>query len=201
MGLTAMTLNSVEAEREELAWLLSSGVLGRSNNLARMLTFICEKHFEGREDQIKEHTIAVEALGRRPDFDPHVDTIVRVTAHSLRKRLLEVYQNEGANRPMHIVIPAGNYVPSFVPQASSEPVPPTEFPLPEPEPVALATPLPEIPPKPTTRRGYKNSWALAALLLHTTAFSGNPRDKKIISPSASFFLCVLQRTVLRRVAA
>src|ERR1700722_20205204 len=98
-----MTLNSVEVEREELTWLLSSGVLGRSNNLARMLTFICDMHFEGREEHIKEYTIAVEGPGRRTDFDPHVDTIVRVTAHSLRKRLQEVYQNEGANRPMHIV--------------------------------------------------------------------------------------------------
>ena len=104
----------IEAEKEELAWLLTSGVLGRSNNLARMLRFICEKHFDGQEDQIKEHTIAVEALGRRSDFDPQIDTIVRVTAHSLRKRLQEVYQKEGAKRPVHIFIPSGHYVPSFI---------------------------------------------------------------------------------------
>ena len=119
MGLIPMVSSEVEAgkieaEKEELAWLLTSGVLGRSNNLARMLRFICEKHFDGQEDQIKEHTIAVEALGRRSDFDPQIDTIVRVTAHSLRKRLQEVYQKEGANRPVHIFIPSGHYVPSFI---------------------------------------------------------------------------------------
>src|SRR3978361_234870 len=116
------TLNAVDAERAELAWLLASGVLGRSNNLARMLTFICERYFEGREDQIKEYTIAVEALGRRTDFDPHIDTIVRVTAHSLRKRLQEIYQNEGADRPIQVVIPPGNYVPSFVAKAVTKPL-------------------------------------------------------------------------------
>jgi hypothetical protein len=108
----------IEAEKEELDWLLNSGVLGRSNNLARMLRFICEKHFKGQEGQIKEHTIAVEALGRRNDFDPQIDTIVRVTAHSLRKRLQEVYQKEGAERPVHILIPSGHYVPSFIHRAA-----------------------------------------------------------------------------------
>ncbi len=167
-----MTLNAVEVEREELAWLLSSGVLGRSNNLARMLTFICEMHFEGREDHIKEHTIAVEALGRRPDFDPHVDTIVRVTAHSLRKRLQEVYQNEGANRPMHIVIPAGNYVPSFIPHTPSESDLSAELPLPEVEPVSSATPSPEVSPAPAVRRSWRQSRVYAALLLFVPLLLG-----------------------------
>jgi hypothetical protein len=109
-----------EAEREELDWLLTSGVLGRSGNLVRVLKYICEEHFAGRGGQVKEYTIATEALGRRPDFDPHTDTIVRVTVHSLRKRLLEVYQNEGAHRPMRLVLPAGRYSPSFVPASQGE---------------------------------------------------------------------------------
>jgi len=102
-------------EREELEWLLTSGVLGRSGNLNRVLKYICEEHFAGRGHLIKESTIATEALGRRPDFDPQTDTIVRVTVHSLRKRLQEVYQEEGADRPMRLVLPPGRYSPSFVP--------------------------------------------------------------------------------------
>jgi hypothetical protein len=105
---------TIESEREELEWLLTSGLLGRSQNLIRMLKFICEEHFEGRDEGIKEYIIAVEALGRRPDFDSQIDTIVRVTAHALRKRLLEVYQNEGATHPIRIVIPPGHYAPSFL---------------------------------------------------------------------------------------
>ena len=164
-----MTLNAVEAEREELSWLLSSGVLGRSNNLARMLTFICEMHFEGREEHIKEHTIAVEALGRRPDFDPHVDTIVRVTAHSLRKRLQEVYQNEGANRPMHILIPAGNYVPSFIPHTPSAPAATAELSVPEPEPLSAAA-QPSVVSRPTAvRQGFTQSWLLPTVVLSLIA--------------------------------
>lgn len=104
----------LEAEKEELNWLLNSGLLGRSNNLSRMLSFICEKHLLGQDDQITEHLIAVEALGRRTNFDPQLDTIVRVVASSLRKRLQEIYQTAGADREVHILIPAGHYVPSFI---------------------------------------------------------------------------------------
>ena len=119
------------AEREELDWLLTSGVLGRSGNLNRVLKYVCEEHFSGRAHLIKEYAIATEALGRRPDFDPQTDTIVRVTVHSLRKRLQEVYQEEGADRPMRLVLPAGRYSPSFV---STKPV--VSHPAPTPEPAA-----------------------------------------------------------------
>ncbi|MGA2833148.1 MAG: malectin domain-containing carbohydrate-binding protein [Terracidiphilus sp.] len=111
---TQMAPERLQAEKDELNWLLTSGVLGRSSNLARMLTFVCEKHFQGQDDQITEYSIATEALGRRDHFDPQDDTIVRVTAHSLRKRLQEIYQTDGVNRPVHIQIPLGNYMPSFV---------------------------------------------------------------------------------------
>jgi hypothetical protein len=104
----------LEAEKEELNWLLNSGLLGRSNNLSRVLSYICEKHFLDQDDQITEHWIAVEALGRRANFNPQSDTIVRVVARSLRKRLQEIYQTTGANRAVHILIPTGHYVPSFI---------------------------------------------------------------------------------------
>jgi hypothetical protein len=112
--LTPLDPDRLQAEKDELNWLLTSGVLGRSSNLARMLIFVCEKHFLGLDDQVTEYSIATEALGRRDDFDPQTDTIVRVTAHSLRKRLQEIYQTDGVNRPVHIHIPLGNYMPSFV---------------------------------------------------------------------------------------
>ncbi|MGA8743406.1 MAG: malectin domain-containing carbohydrate-binding protein [Terracidiphilus sp.] len=110
----ATDFNAREGEHKELDWLLTSGVLGRSHNLAQMLKFICEKHFEGQDSQITEHVLAVEALGRRSDFNPQVDTIVRVTAHQLRKRLQEIYAGPGASRSVQIHIPAGQYAPSFI---------------------------------------------------------------------------------------
>ena len=106
-------ISKAEAERAEVEEVLSSGVLGRTNNLVRLMTYVCEKYFDGATDDIKEYNIAVHALGRREGFDPQVDTIVRVTAHALRKRLEEYYKGPGAEHPIHICLPTGRYIPKF----------------------------------------------------------------------------------------
>jgi hypothetical protein len=134
-----------DPEREEFEWLMTSGVLGRSDNLRRVLRYICEEHFQGRADQIKEYTVATEALGRRSGFDPQTDTIVRVTFHALRKRLLEIYQNEGAGRPIRLVIPSGHYAPSFIPQGPRNEVQPIAVGT-EPREDAVETPVVASPP-------------------------------------------------------
>ena len=96
------SISKFEAERAELDAILNSGMFGRANNLVRLLTFVCEKHFEGATAEIKEYNIAVQALGRPHDFDPQVDTIVRVTAHALRKRLDDYYRSIGADHAVRI---------------------------------------------------------------------------------------------------
>src|SRR5580698_9018533 len=102
-------------EREELQRVLSHPEIVRSQSLVRFLSFICNKYFDGEADDIREYTIAVEALGRRESsFDSHIDPIVRVTARSLRKKLWSLYQNEGQSHPLQIVLPLGHYVPRFV---------------------------------------------------------------------------------------
>ncbi|MDZ7638257.1 MAG: hypothetical protein U5J83_08410 [Bryobacterales bacterium] len=103
-----------EGERAELASLLSSGYFDRSPNLYRFLVFVCEKYFRGEADEVKEYSVAVEALGRPQNFDQKKDSIVRVEAHRLRKRLDEYYAGEGASHPCRIVLPSGSYVPQFL---------------------------------------------------------------------------------------
>ena len=107
-------ISKLESERAEVNSILASGVFGRTNNLVRLLTFVCDKYFEGAIDEIKEYSIAVNALGRPDSFDPQVDTIVRVTAHALRKRLEEYYRSAGAEHAVHICLPSGHYVPKFI---------------------------------------------------------------------------------------
>jgi len=43
-----------------------------------------------------------------------MDTIVRVEAGKLRKRLEEYYADEGAAAPVRIEVPKGSYVPQFL---------------------------------------------------------------------------------------
>ena len=113
-------ISKLEAERAEVDDVLSSGVFGRTNNHVRILTYVCEKYFEGAIDEIKEYSIAVHALGRPESFDPQVDTIVRVTAHALRKRLEDYYRSAGAGHAVHICLPPGHYVPKFIHTADLE---------------------------------------------------------------------------------
>jgi beta-glucanase (GH16 family) len=103
------------AERAELEWVLAQPEISRSNNLVRFLTFICSKYFEGAVHDIREQTIATEALGRKlSNFDSHADPIVRVTARTLRKKLETIYSTDGQLRHLQIVLPVGHYVPKFL---------------------------------------------------------------------------------------
>jgi Malectin domain len=94
--------------------VLHSGIFEKAPRLEKFFLYICRLHFEGRAGQIKEYSIAIEALGRPADFDPKKDSIVRVEAHRLRKRLEEYYRGPGVGDPVHIVIPNGQYRPHFV---------------------------------------------------------------------------------------
>ena len=103
-----------QLEHQALEAVLSSQLFLRSKSLPKLLQFICTKYFEGQADEIKEYSIAVEALGRPPDFDPKKDAIVRVEMHRLRKRLRDYYLDEGENAPIQIVLGEKGYVPEFV---------------------------------------------------------------------------------------
>src|SRR5258708_3920522 len=111
-----------ELAKAELDAILSSGLFAHAPSLAQFLSYICSKCLEGEGSQIKEYNIAVEALGRSPDFDQKRDSIVRVEAHRLRKRLRQYYEEEGASHSIQIVIPAGQYVPQFVLQENAQSV-------------------------------------------------------------------------------
>jgi hypothetical protein len=156
----APTTTGFEKERLELEAILASGIFNRAPNLAHVLIYVCSKHFEGAADQIKEYNIAVEALGRPADFDQKRDSIVRVEAHRLRKRLKEFYETEGATHAVRIEIPSGQYAPRFLFRETAD--------APEPAPEAVAPEaveleaLPEAQAPPPIRR-WKRYAVIAAL--------------------------------------
>lgn len=97
----------------ELAAVLASPTFAHAANISKVLQYVCGKVFEDQADSIKEYSIAVDALGRSPDFDPNANSIVRVEAWRLRKRLKEYYAGEGAPHDLYIVLPESGYVPEF----------------------------------------------------------------------------------------
>lgn len=104
---------TLEAMRAELKTILASNCLRRAPALSSFLTFICEEYFNGRADQLKEYTIAVDALGRPNTFQPNDNPIVRVQATRLRDCLKDYYRGEGKRHPIQIRLPKGQYCPEF----------------------------------------------------------------------------------------
>jgi hypothetical protein len=116
-----------QLENAEIQLVLQSGLFAKAPRLETFFKYICERHLEGKSEQIKEYSIATEALGRPSEFDPKKDSIVRVEAHRLRRRLEEYYAGPGADHTIRISIPNGQYRPQFLlkhqtPETSIEPV-------------------------------------------------------------------------------
>jgi len=121
MPSTAAEPVSSEAERAELRAVLESPLFARSPTLSHLLSYLCEKSLTGETAHIKEYSIALEVFGRRESFDQDTDSIVRVEANRLRKRLAEYYRGEGTTHALRINIPVGQYVPIFENVTAPEP--------------------------------------------------------------------------------
>jgi len=117
MPSTALETFATPAERAELEAVLRSARFSRSPALAHLLSYLCEKKFAGESSQIKEYSVGLEVFGRSESFDQETDSIVRVQANRLRRRLAEYYGGEGAGNSLRITIPVGQYVPVFEEQA------------------------------------------------------------------------------------
>jgi hypothetical protein len=99
--------------REQVRRVAVSATFKTAITLQMLLQYLTEKTISGSLDSLKEYTIGVEALGRKLDFDPKLDTIVRVQIHRLRVKLKEYYELDGSRDPILIQFPKGRYVPTF----------------------------------------------------------------------------------------
>ena len=101
------------AVRQQLERILSSPGFVRNPRMSSFLRWLVERHLEGRDDELKESLIALQVFGRRPDYDPRIDSIVRTEAARLRSRLAEYYAGDGAADALRIEVPKGRYVPAI----------------------------------------------------------------------------------------
>jgi tetratricopeptide (TPR) repeat protein len=97
-----------DALRAELRRLLSAPGFGQSPVMSRLLTFLVDETLAGRGDALKAYVVAVEGLGRAPEFDPETDSYPRVQVGRLRKLLAAHYALHPAENPC-LHIPLGAY--------------------------------------------------------------------------------------------
>lgn len=114
-GTVAVEVQVIPPEEfnEQFERIIRSDVFRNANTLQRLLRYVSSKASDGSAKDLKEYTIGVEALDRRPDYDTKTDTIVRVQIHRLRQKLRDYYEGEGVHDKLVIQIPMGHYVPTF----------------------------------------------------------------------------------------
>jgi serine/threonine-protein kinase len=111
-------MQSVEAE---LKRVLESPGFERNERLSRFLRFVVERHLEGRDHELKESVIGTEIFGRKPDYNPKNDAIVRTEARRLRALLNEYYLGDGKDHALVIDLPKGGYTPTLRNAKPTEP--------------------------------------------------------------------------------
>lgn len=103
--------------RSELERILTSAAFDASPRNRQFLRYVVEETLSGRADRIKAYAIATAVFGRQADFDPQLDSIVRIEAGRLRRALERFYLMAGPAAGVRIAIPRGSYVPCFEPMA------------------------------------------------------------------------------------
>lgn len=93
-----------------------SHVLHGSESLCKLLRYLAEHSLQNPGVPVKEYQIATEVFGRPADFDPHLDSAIRVQAGRLRVKLAEYYSSEGGNDPILVGLTKGSYTLSFHPR-------------------------------------------------------------------------------------
>src|SRR5258708_4695189 len=101
--------------------LCSSEALHGSESLCRLLRYLAQKALENPGSHVKEYQIATEVYGRPPDFNPQVDSTIRVQAARLRGKISEYYTAAGLTDPVLVDLPRGSYSLRFRHRSSIEP--------------------------------------------------------------------------------
>lgn len=93
----------------ELRSILNGADFARAPIMKRLLQYLVGETIAGRGDQLKAYSVAVDGLGRAPDYDAHADSYPRVQVGRLRRMLALHYSHSPTADGQGIVIPRGRY--------------------------------------------------------------------------------------------
>jgi TolB-like protein/tetratricopeptide (TPR) repeat protein len=96
-----------------LKQVLASHAFAGSKRTQDFLELIVTHALEGEFDQLRERMIGAEMFGRPIDYDTGSDSVVRVKATDVRKKLSQFYAEAKEPPAVRIELPSGSYVPRF----------------------------------------------------------------------------------------
>jgi len=109
IDVTGVTVADRAQFLAEIERLVNSHTLHGSESLCKLLRYLAKQAVEHPGVPVKEYQIATEVFGRQADFDPQLDSMVRVQAGRLRSKLAEYYSSEGTNDATIVEVPKGSY--------------------------------------------------------------------------------------------
>jgi hypothetical protein len=113
IDVTGILLTDKVQYQTEIEKLVASHALHGSESLCKLLRYLGRQALEHPGVPVKEYQIATEVFGRQADFDPQLDSMVRVQAGRLRTKLAEYYSTEGAADRFVVELPKGSYAVAF----------------------------------------------------------------------------------------
>ena len=122
-AVTAKAPISAAEVQDQLNQILASPGFRGSARLQRFLRVAVERTLAGEAYQMKEYNVGRDVFDRGVEYDPRIDSIVRVEAQRLRRKLKEYYQADGRFKSIVIAFEPGSYVPTFT---RAEPAPARE---------------------------------------------------------------------------
>jgi hypothetical protein len=108
----------------------NSTTLRRSTKLRDLLLYLCHRSWLENAVELREQEIGVDVFQRPANYDSAQDTLVRVQASQLRKRLERYFNEEGRDEPLVLEIAKGTYEPILRERLTVTVPPPAETPLP-----------------------------------------------------------------------
>ncbi|MDR3736999.1 MAG: hypothetical protein P4L10_15870 [Acidobacteriaceae bacterium] len=111
----ALSPEQAEVVRKHLQAIVDSSSFANSKRTQSFLRLIVTRALQGDLDSLHERMIGAELFGRPLDYDTGSDSVVRVRASEVRKKLAQYYREECAAQqpPVRIELPSGSYVPRF----------------------------------------------------------------------------------------
>ncbi len=163
--------------QDQVQRIASSSGFKNSDPIRQVFLYLAKQAFECPGQSVKEHQIATAALGRTPDFDPRVDSTVRVVVTRLRGRLAEYYTHEGIHDTVVVDIPKGAYALSFTSRSLS---------LPDVQPLRAFDPARQVSERKLNRHrfwvgGFLSLVAVAAAAFFAGRLSTVPRQPAVLS--------------------
>lgn len=123
---------AVQTVLSHLEEVLESPPFKSSQRSRQFLEYVVTHSLEGQADLLKERLIGERIFGRPVNYDTGQDSIVRVKANEVRRRLAQYYDLH-PHATLRIELPSGSYVVQF--RAVASPVIEPELPAVVPEPI------------------------------------------------------------------